>query len=176
MAICDCGRVVRVRPHSTVAHFWSGVDRSGGQGACWPWIGSTNFSGGYGQSHFHGKRIGAHRAAYILTHGPIPDGMWVLHHCDNPPCVNPAHLFLGSTTDNMRDAARKGRVGGIAQRRRSHCPQGHPYAGDNVRIAPRGDRTCRQCARDRERAKRAALTEAGLTARGTVRVYRTPGG
>lgn len=57
--------------------------------------------------------VTTHRAAWIVAHGPIPDGMWVLHHCDNPPCCNPAHLFLGTHEDNMRDMATKGRAASL---------------------------------------------------------------
>ena len=68
---------------------------------------------GYGRYRLDGGRsapkIKAHRAAWILTHGEIPEGMFVLHKCDNPPCVNPEHLFLGTPKDNMIDMVRKGR-------------------------------------------------------------------
>lgn len=91
--------------------FWARVDCSG---ACWPWTGSLTRDG-YG--HFapggpYGRRLVlAHRFGWELTHGPIPPELRVLHTCDNPPCVNPAHLWLGTQRDNMRDAAAKGRVG-----------------------------------------------------------------
>lgn len=75
---------------------------------CWLWMGNKD-KHGYGQS---GKRNElAHRRGWKLLFGPIPDGLWVLHRCDNPPCVNPKHLFLGTAGDNARDRARKGRNG-----------------------------------------------------------------
>ena len=55
----------------------------------------------------------AHRLSWIMANGPIQDGLWILHHCDNPPCVNPDHLFLGNRSDNLTDCARKGRVAGV---------------------------------------------------------------
>lgn len=96
-------------PESTLAaRFWEKVDRAEG---CWLWTGAK--SSGYGKIQ-RGQRgagyVWAHRVAWELTVGPIPDGLQVLHACDNPPCVNPAHLFLGTRSDNMRDAASKGRL------------------------------------------------------------------
>ncbi len=77
---------------------------------CWIWTGSKRW--GYGQFNLEWTEfpIGAHRASWILLKGPIPDGLWVLHHCDNRPCVNPDHLFLGDVKDNGHDAAKKGRL------------------------------------------------------------------
>jgi hypothetical protein len=86
----------------------AGVDQSTDPDACWPWIGST--TNGYGRFHNRNKPFLAHRVAYEMVYGPIPPGMFVCHHCDNPPCCNPAHLFLGTGADNMRDASRKGRL------------------------------------------------------------------
>ena len=73
------------------------------------WTG-TRFASGYGRITQNGKRARAHRVAFELFVGPIPSGMHVLHRCDNPPCVNPSHLFIGTHLDNMRDMEAKGRA------------------------------------------------------------------
>lgn len=88
--------------------FWNKVDRSGGDDACWIWTARARFAG-YGQIWWHGHVERAHRVAYELGRGPIPDGLFVLHSCDNPPCCNPAHLFLGTSKDNSDDMIQKGR-------------------------------------------------------------------
>lgn len=76
---------------------------------CWLWCGAAQ-SKGYGLFHDDDKRLrSAHRGVWEAWKGPIPVGAHVLHSCDNPACVNPAHLFLGSNTDNMRDKVSKGR-------------------------------------------------------------------
>jgi hypothetical protein len=95
--------------------FWDKVDKSGGQEACWPWTRakvSKKPGCNYGTVQFNGRQQLAHRVAWQLTRGPIPDGAHVLHHCDNPPCVNPAHLFLGTDADNAHDRMSKGRPTG----------------------------------------------------------------
>lgn len=86
---------------------WAKVD-AGESDVCWPWTACRWWSG-YGKIGFEGKTLYAHRVVWVLTHGPVPDGMDVLHRCDNPPCCNPAHLFLGNHSDNMRDREEKGR-------------------------------------------------------------------
>lgn len=76
---------------------------------CWVWQGLTRRRG-YGRAKVSGERVqGVHRVMYEIVNGPIPKGMLVCHHCDNPPCLNPAHLFLGTPQDNMRDMHEKGR-------------------------------------------------------------------
>lgn len=89
--------------------FWRKVDKSAGPEGCWPWTGSRH-GFGYGFVSAGGKRRGAHRVSWELANGPIPDGLSVCHRCDNPPCVNPAHLFLGTVGDNTRDMMAKGRA------------------------------------------------------------------
>lgn len=75
---------------------------------CWEWTRTLN-NQGYGVTWLNGRRTSAHRAAWVLAHGPIPAGRWVLHSCDNPPCCNPDHLWLGTPRDNQRDCISKGR-------------------------------------------------------------------
>ncbi len=90
-----------------IAAFWSKIDRSEVE-SCWPWFGGK-LQSGYGGAWWRGRHTGSHRVAYELANGPIPGGLQVLHRCDNPPCCNPAHLFIGTHLDNMRDKVDKGR-------------------------------------------------------------------
>lgn len=93
------------------SRFWIKVDRSGGPDTCWIWTGAQRQAFGYGMFSIGRKSISTHRYSWLLHNGAIPDGLQVLHHCDNPRCVNPAHLFLGTQKDNVRDARDKGRLG-----------------------------------------------------------------
>lgn len=78
------------------------------QNGCWVWMGSL-LNTGYGQLRIGGKQLTAHRVSWTIHHGPIPEGMCVLHRCDHPPCVRPDHLFLGTIADNNADKKAKGR-------------------------------------------------------------------
>ncbi len=99
---------MKISPKRAAA-FWSKVNRSGGDDACWEWQAACH-KRGYGifKAQFTNK---AHRAAWVIhNEKPIPEGLCVCHTCDNPPCVNPAHLFLGTHQDNMIDRDKKGRA------------------------------------------------------------------
>lgn len=84
---------------------WQRVDKTE---SCWNWTGKRSRKG-YGQIRFQGQRILVHRVSWELAYGPIPPGQYVLHRCDNPSCVRPDHLFLGSLADNNHDMDMKGR-------------------------------------------------------------------
>jgi len=88
--------------------FISKVDKRGPD-ECWLWTDNLNRSGEYGSIKIQGKEYRAHRVAFLLEHGCIPIQYHCLHTCDNPPCCNPKHLFLGTHLDNHQDKARKGR-------------------------------------------------------------------
>jgi len=94
--------------------FWSKVDKTSSLNGCWLWTASTagTFGGGYGQFWYNGRNHFAHRFSWIIKNGLIPEGLQVHHNCpggDNPLCVNPDHLWLGTQQDNMDDKVSKGR-------------------------------------------------------------------
>ena len=90
--------------------FWNKVHISENEEGCWEWQGSK-VPFGYGRFRIPKDRaVYAHRWSYEYIYGPIPNGLQILHQCDNPPCVRPDHLFLGTQSDNMRDSLDKGRL------------------------------------------------------------------
>jgi hypothetical protein len=138
-------------PVSLAERFWAKVRQSDG---CWEWTGAKD-DDGYGMIGVSGSRRNgherAHRTSWRLHNGTIPPGMWVLHHCDNPPCVRPDHLFLGDRSVNMLDCAKKGRLGVQARMGVSsatNCKRGHEFTPENSYIYPSGrERKCRTCSR-----------------------------
>ena len=133
------GRTVaeRIRAHSTIT-----------PSGCIEWTG-TRTRGGYGSIKVDGAMRRVPRVAWALAHGPIPEGMHVLHKCDNPPCCNVEHLFLGTNADNIADriAKRRNPRGAV-----THCPKDHEYTDANTRLNTSGDKVCRICDRARGRA------------------------
>lgn len=128
-----------------VTRFWSRV-QVGGETECWRWQAGTNEGrgNGYGIVCLGGKKCYTHRTAYELTHGEIPDGLFVCHRCDVPTCCNPNHLFLGTNKENIHDALKKGRKWG----------------------APSGERNGRTRLTDAQAAQIQALRQSGALAAG----------
>ena len=125
--------------------FWSKVDRTG---ECWVWTG-TAAEGGYGHFKISGTTLSAmaHRVAYRVLVGPIPDGLQLDHLCRNPPCVNPAHLEPVTARENIRRAM-EAKYGGP---NRSECTKGHPWTPENIYWRKSGHPVCRACNRERQR-------------------------
>jgi len=114
-------------PRSLAERFWEKVSKTA---TCWLWTAGSQ-KAGYGRFKVNGKLQGAHRVAYELTNGPIPAGLVLCHRCDNPQCVNPAHLFPGTHGDNARDAIQKGRrIVPTGSRRKKGC------IGPNRQLTP----------------------------------------
>lgn len=135
---------------SEECHVWTGARNGNGYGS---------FGGGDGRVYL------AHRWLMTRIIGrQLGSREWVLHRCDNPPCVNPEHLYIGTPGDNTRDAVERGRAWtplAVANAAKTHCPQGHAYDEANtlpIRYGPYGSvgRACRACHRIRERERAAA--------------------
>lgn len=133
--------------------FWAKVLKTD---TCWLWQGANKGPGKYGHLKFQDITTSAHRVAWILTYGPIPDDILVCHDCpdgDNPLCVNPAHLWLGTHADNAQDMVAKGRhktLSGPASpmygKRQTHCNKGHEMTPENVVWTDHGRaRRCKTC-------------------------------
>lgn len=129
------------RKGSLVERFWSRVKVM--PEGCWEWTGWKNPLG-YGGIGADGRKLKAHRVSWVIHFGEIPEGLSVLHRCDNPGCVNPADLFLGTHPDNMRDMTCKKR--GVGSK--THCKRGHELTDANVYVHVRRGlrfRDCRTC-------------------------------
>ena len=128
------------------------------ESGCWLWLGPHMSQGGYGCFRFDGKNHYAHRAAWELAYGSIPSGLHVCHRCDVPLCVNPAHLFLGTPGDNVRDCRTKGRTRN-QNTLKTHCKNRHQLIGLNLYVQPSGKRRCRTCRLEDQRKSYAAHPE-----------------
>ena len=102
--------------------FWSQVDKTPNEKGCWVWVGKTDDKG-YGYTQYNGKKWLTHRLSYVLHVRPISKGRSVLHTCDNPPCIQPLHLWPGTQADNVADMDEKGRRGTW-----DHAGEKHPLA------------------------------------------------
>jgi hypothetical protein len=123
---------------------------------CWEWAAYKNKKG-YGQIKIQGKVLGAHRVSWLLAVGEIEAGLCVLHTCDNPKCVRPDHLFLGTNADNVDDKYKKGRAFCVTKFNTA-CKNGHLYTPENTlkkafttRSGRRMGRGCRACARENDK-------------------------
>lgn len=114
---------------------------------CWIWTGCASDTG-YGSFRYEGRMTRAHRASYSIYVSDPPKDMMVCHSCDVKLCVNPEHLFIGTSSDNVRDCVAKKRQ---MNSRKTECLKGHPFDAENTRIRGRW-RTCKKCQRIRSRA------------------------
>jgi hypothetical protein len=135
-----------------IKRFWAKVDKKS-ENECWEWTAGRD-SSGYGNFKLNGKTITASRLSWIIKNGPILNSCVVCHSCDNPPCINPGHLFLGTVLDNSIDMVKKNRHRWSG---RTHCNYGHELTSDNVYVKEKrvingielGSRSCRKCANAR---------------------------
>jgi len=117
--------------------------------ACWEWPGADNGTG-YCQVWFEDRARYVHRLSYEMFRGPIPAGLEIDHLCRNRRCVNPEHLEAVPRSVNVTRAMPFRRRAGLSGRK-THCPAGHPYAGDNLYVPPSGEYRCRECSRTKWR-------------------------
>ena len=133
-----------------ITNFWNKVDRSKGEDSCWPWQGYIH-PDGYGQVRYHGKMQKAHRIAYLLTIGNIPDDMELDHLCKSRDCINPNHLepVTRETNINRSDSL------AVKNRQKTHCPKGHPYSEENTILdKSSGGRRCQICRREQAKYRK----------------------
>lgn len=121
---------------------------------------------GYGQMHYAGKTRLAHRVAWTLANGPIPEGLFVCHRCDNRACCNVEHMFLGTLQDNVDDMIAKGRQArgdrcttAARNRAKKTCSRGHALTAKNTYTYPNGWRQCRRCHAMHEALRRTKLAK-----------------
>ena len=121
------GKKKNVSESEWANRFWKKVDTSAGGDECWQWMGGMH-SRGYGRMRWKYGVESSHRIAWELTNGAVPAGLHVLHKCDNRACCNPAHLWLGTQSDNMQDKVKK---------EPQYCNTGAPWEHVDIRVIPR---------------------------------------
>ena len=153
MANATLGEQVAALEAERLDPFWERVDvRS--ESECWEWTGRLNAKG-YGAATYYGRNSNASRIAWSLSAGVMPPSfLMVCHKCHNAPCCNPAHLYLGTATDNNRDAVVAGRH---YKTKRTHCSRGHEFTKENAMLTIRKTgathRRCRKCNNDSNRTR-----------------------
>lgn len=158
-------------------NFWSKVDKQGPiqphcktLGPCWIWNGYRIRKGSYGRIYVNGRSYLCHRITFEESNGPVPKGKCLDHLCRVTYCVNPSHLEIVTSTENIARAV-------PFRKKKSHCKNGHPLSAEHIRIDSRGARICKQCHRiktlesQRKRAK--VFRDNGLTYYGTEYADRT---
>jgi hypothetical protein len=130
------------------------------ESGCWRFTGWKSVDG-YGFVSFRAKLWRAHRLSYVLFTGLIPKGKEICHSCDNPPCINPAHLWAGTSKENHQDSVQKGRH---YRGNMTHCKRGHPFNEENTLIVQNG-RDCKTCRVARQKAYDKQRTKAARLAR-----------
>lgn len=175
---CGCGRKTRIasktdrghgyvkgepnpfllghrRRRDPVERFWEKVDKNGPNG-CWIWIGLRTAHPVFDYGRFFFSKnvaVAAHRFAWQLLNGPVPEGLELDHLCRNPPCVNPDHLEAVTHQENIL----RGNSVPAGNANATHCVHGHPFDEANTYYASDGSRSCRACGRERARAKKQML-------------------
>jgi hypothetical protein len=144
-----------LRLGSVEDRFWQNVDKRGPD-ECWEWT-VSRCRAGYGQFQIDGKKQKATRVSMMLANGRYPKEQ-ACHTCDNPPCVNPKHLFDGTQKENLRDASEQGR---LRRQNDTLCSNGHTLTPESTYWRPDGGRDCRACMSRRGaeyRSRKRALT------------------
>lgn len=146
--------------------FWDKVFPEPNTG-CWLWAGDSH-QFGYGLFLVQGKRVRAHRLTLAASTGSDGEGLFALHSCDAPPCVNPTHLRWGTPKENTHDAVSRGRMRAW-NGEKTHCIRDHEFTADNTHLDTNGKRQCRVCQRARGERQRQRHPE---RAREYQRAYR----